>query len=369
MAEGALPGLSGTQLATDEGRAAVQRTLVALAAAVDAALAGSARPALGRVVAGVTGFGDEHRPALHAALAAALGDRIGPPAAGRPAAGAADNVLAMPDIELACRAAFPAGDGIVLMAGTGSIAACLGPDGRLQRAGGRGHLIDDAGSGHWIASRALRLVWRAEDAAPGSGQASPLGRRLAAAIGGADWPAVRAWVYGASRGDIGQLALAVAQAAGIDGDTQALALLQQAGRTLAQPVLALAARVHGAAGAPAGAWAPGSASMPRSASASASVSASASASASACAPASAQALAAGPAPAPAPAAVAAASARKCAPATPQPWHVATAGRVFDLHPAILAALRDALPTGTLLQRITEPAHHSAARLAAGAPPP
>jgi N-acetylglucosamine kinase-like BadF-type ATPase len=312
VGDGVLPGLSGTQLATDEGCRAVQHTLAALAAGIDAAVlvAGAATPAqtvrdpalapgrIHRVVAGVTGFGDEHRPAFHAALSAALGSRLAAPAHhGQHACGAAPAVQSMPDIELACRAAFPAGNGIVLMAGTGSIAACLGADGQLQRAGGRGHLIDDAGSGHWIASRALRSVWRAEDAAPGSGQAGALGRRLAATIGGGDWPAVRAWVYGASRGDIGQLALAVAEAATLDDCPQALALLQQAGRALAQPVLALHARL----------------------------------------------------------------------ALQLPLQLATAGRVFDLHPAILSALRAALPPGTALQRITEPAHHSAARLAAGAP--
>jgi hypothetical protein len=46
---------------------------------------------------------------------------------------------------------------------------------------------------------------------------------------------------------------------------------------------------------------------------------------------------------------------------PQP--VALAGRVFTLHPAVLAALREALP-GTDFNRIEEPAHHAAARLAA-----
>jgi N-acetylglucosamine kinase-like BadF-type ATPase len=336
VAEGVLPGLSGTQLATEAGRAAVRCTLAALAEAIDdaapAAAAASATQApamaprqIGRIVAGVTGFGDEHRTALHAALAAALGHRLAAPAeAAQHAAPAAPAVLSMPDIELACRAAFPAGDGIVLMAGTGSIAACLGADGQLHRAGGRGHLIDDAGSGHWIASRALRLVWRAEDVAPGSGQTSALGRRLAAAIGGGDWPAVRAWVYGASRGDIGQLALAVAEAAALDACPQALALLQQAGRALAQPVLALSARL----------------------SACPSVRPSARPQRQRAGAEHQQGM-----PTPAPAAL----------------RVATAGRVFDLHPAVLGALRDALPTGTALQRISTPAHHSAARIAAGAP--
>ncbi len=44
--------------------------------------------------------------------------------------------------------------------------------------------------------------------------------------------------------------------------------------------------------------------------------------------------------------------------------LALAGRVFDLHPAIEAALRDALPAGTPVQRPSHSPHQAAARLAA-----
>jgi N-acetylglucosamine kinase-like BadF-type ATPase len=144
-----------------------------------------------------------------------------------------DAVGLMSDIELACRAAFAPGAGAVVYAGTGSIAAFIDSAGQLHRAGGRGAIIDDAGGGHWIAREALCRVWRAEDAEPGAGAYSALGRRLFAAVGGSDWAATRAWVYGASRGEMGTLALAVAAAAE-EGDVEALALLQQAGLELAR---------------------------------------------------------------------------------------------------------------------------------------
>ena len=70
------------------------------------------------------------------------------------------------DIELACRASFAPGHGILVMAGTGSIAAHLRADSLLERAGGRDSLLDDGGSGYWIAREALRGVWRREDATP-----------------------------------------------------------------------------------------------------------------------------------------------------------------------------------------------------------
>jgi hypothetical protein len=43
--------------------------------------------------------------------------------------------------------------------------------------------------------------------------------------------------------------------------------------------------------------------------------------------------------------------------------------VFDLHPAIEQSLREALPAGSAVRRLTLPPHHAAARLAAGATTP
>jgi N-acetylglucosamine kinase-like BadF-type ATPase len=150
------------------------------------------------------------------------------------------------DIELLCRAALEQGGGIVVYAGTGSFAARLDAAGRVQRAGGRGGLIDDAGSGPWIAREALKAVWRAEDETPGSWQRSALARALFARIGGSDWDTTRAWVYGAARGrgELGTLALAVAEAAAEDADARRL--LERAGTELARLALALIRRTGAA---------------------------------------------------------------------------------------------------------------------------
>jgi len=222
--EGRAAALSGLQLDHPAGRDAVAAVLRDIAAAV-APLGGAAR-----VVAGITGFEAAQAPLLGALTAAALG--LAPAA-----------VQAMTDIELTCRAAYAPGQGVVLYAGTGSIAAFIDAHGTMHRAGGRGAVIDDAGGGHWIACRALRQVWRAEDAAPGSWQRSPLARRLFEHIGGADWAHTRHWVYsgpGAGRGEMGRLALAVAAAA--DEDPAALALLHAAGAELARLAAALRQR-------------------------------------------------------------------------------------------------------------------------------
>ena len=228
-AEGQVAGISGLQLADAAGRDSMARTMAALAADVQRLAPGRAAASM---VAGLTGFASDDGAdgTEGAALQALLAAPFGLPVA---------CVQAMSDIELACRAAFAPGQGAVLYAGTGSIAAFLAADGTLHRAGGRGAVIDDAGGGHWIAREALRLIWRAEDAAPGAGAhsvnraESALGRQVFAAVGGSAWADTRAWVYGASRGELGTLALAVAAAAR-EGNAPALALLQQAGQELAR---------------------------------------------------------------------------------------------------------------------------------------
>jgi N-acetylglucosamine kinase-like BadF-type ATPase len=53
--------------------------------------------------------------------------------------------------------------GIVVLAGTGSIAFGVAADGRSARAGGYGYLLADEGSAYWLGHQALRAVVRAGD--------------------------------------------------------------------------------------------------------------------------------------------------------------------------------------------------------------
>lgn len=227
LAAGRVPGFSATMLG-----GARQGSFDAALAALRLAVAPFGR--VGQAVGGLTGHeGSLAGPAgaLHAAVAGALGV---PP----------DRLRLCSDVELAFRGVFVPGTGVLLMAGTGSIAAHVDVDGALQRAGGRGHLLDDAGSGYWIAREALRAVWRAEDDRPGAWRDSALARALFAALGGPDWPRTRQFIGTASRGEVGALATAVAGAAR-DGDPFALALLRQAGAELARVASALLRRLPG----------------------------------------------------------------------------------------------------------------------------
>lgn len=136
------------------------------------------------------------------------------------------------DLETVFLSLFAPGEGIVVYAGTGSIAVHIDAEGLLHRAGGYGAILDDGGSGYWIAREALRHVWRTEDETPGSWHASILAQELFAQVGGSTWWHTRQFVYNAVRGDIGRLALAVGRSA--DRDPVALAILQRAGRELAR---------------------------------------------------------------------------------------------------------------------------------------
>src|SRR5712664_4220617 len=95
-------------------------------------------------------------------------------------AGVAERVEVRGDIEIALAAAFGDGPGILINAGTGSIAYARGADGRLYRAGGHGWQLGDEGGGYWLGRRALAADARARD---GLEESSTLLERLLVALG------------------------------------------------------------------------------------------------------------------------------------------------------------------------------------------
>lgn len=195
-------------------RAAVFATLAEVAAAVRA----QAMP--DRVVAGVTGLstGDDVARQLGEAIAARL-------------AIAPERVRVLDDMHIAYRGAFVPGEGILVYAGTGSIAYHLTADGRVERAGGHGFMIDDAGGGFWIGARALRQVLRSRED-PGSPPSGALAQLIYRATGGPDWPAIRSFVYGGGRAAVASLAPAVGEAVARD-DLDAVDIVNAAGSELA----------------------------------------------------------------------------------------------------------------------------------------
>ena len=92
------------------------------------------------------------------------------------------------DMEIALQATLGYDPGIVVIAGTGSIAYGRDARGRTARAGGWGFAISDEGSAHWIGREAVAAVLRAADQRPKLGgedigtveSMSPLVRELKA---------------------------------------------------------------------------------------------------------------------------------------------------------------------------------------------
>jgi len=222
VAEGGVGGMSATQMGDDAGRTSVRAVFATLA---EQALA-AGRPVA--VCAGLTGFdGAAGLPAQW--LAELL--NVAPAA-----------VTVRSDIEIAYFDAFAPGEGYLVYAGTGSIAAWIAADGQFHRAGGRGVTLDDGGGGFWIAREAMRYIWRREDEEPGAWRRSAMARAVFDHVGGSDWACSRQFMYGQERGAIGRLALAVAASA--DADPVARGILEEAGRELARIALALVRR-HG----------------------------------------------------------------------------------------------------------------------------
>jgi N-acetylglucosamine kinase-like BadF-type ATPase len=218
VAQGEAAGLSALSMGTPAGRDRIAAAFVEIANDVLA----TGRPV--NVVAGMTGFEEGVEEEL---LATLVGAPLALPAAA---------VSLRGDMDIAYLDVFAPGEGYLVYAGTGSVGAFIDDAGTRHRIGGYGGILDDGGSGFWIAVSALRHIWRTEDEHPGSYRDSPMAREIFARIGGSAWADSRQFVYGApiaeNRGTIGRLAVAVAAAA--EGDPVARRILAAAGEELAR---------------------------------------------------------------------------------------------------------------------------------------
>lgn len=208
---------AGVELARGEGPGAVahagEPTVAAGAVAAvcreAAAGAGETLP-VDVIWAGVTGAG---REASRAAVETEL-----------TRAGVARAVHVGTDVEAAFHDAFANGPGVLLVAGTGSIAYGRAEDGREGRAGGWGHLFGDEGSAYAIGIEALRRVARATD---GRGPGTALVEGVLGHLGLASVDDVVTWMGDASKGAVAALATVVADV-GAAGDTAAGEILARA---------------------------------------------------------------------------------------------------------------------------------------------
>jgi glucosamine kinase len=155
------------------------------------------------------------------------------------AAEVAGAVRIVSDGEIALHGAFGGGAGVLLIAGTGSVAYGRGPDGRVARCGGWGMIVGDEGSGFAIGRAALAASLRAVD---GRGPPTVLLERLLHLLK-LDGPrGIPPWAGRADKAKVAALATHVIAAAE-EGDTVARDLLRHEAADLAVHAEALADRL------------------------------------------------------------------------------------------------------------------------------
>src|SRR6185312_5030233 len=106
------------------------------------------------IVVGIDAGGSKTRVLVASLAGEQIADIVGPGAA-MSRMEIADEVVVETDASIALADAFGDRSGVILIAGTGSIAFGRSPAGMLARCGGWGFTFGDEGSGAWIGRRAL----------------------------------------------------------------------------------------------------------------------------------------------------------------------------------------------------------------------
>lgn len=162
------------------------------------------------------------------------------------AAGIEKRPVIIGDHQAALYGAHGKGEGMILIAGTGSICYGLNHQGREARAGGFGHLIDDEGSGYALGRDVLSAVVQAED-----GRKAPTCMRQAVLeqLGLSSIPELIQYVYSPQTGKKEIAALAPIVMKGLEaGEEAAAEILQKAAGHLAELVFPVAKKLSAEAG-------------------------------------------------------------------------------------------------------------------------
>jgi N-acetylglucosamine kinase-like BadF-type ATPase len=144
------------------------------------------------------------------------------------------NSTVVSDIELAYRANFADGDGILLYAGTGSVAYAIDENAAVHQIGGWGYLLGDEGAGYWIGKEAIRVALFHIESKKQI-EVSSLSGQILEKINAHDWSTVKSFVYSQDRSAIAALSKVV-DAAASAGDNDAINILHKAAGHLANLV-------------------------------------------------------------------------------------------------------------------------------------
>jgi N-acetylmuramic acid 6-phosphate etherase len=136
-------------------------------------------------------------------------------------------------------AALDHGDGIVVNAGSGS--SVTGRRGeRIERAGGWGHILGDAGGGYSLSIQALRLILREHDLHRGEIR---FAAKILHALSLNNLDELVRWVQTADKMDIAMLAPVVFEAAN-EGDARMMEIIEEGARVLCEYTEAVASGLH-----------------------------------------------------------------------------------------------------------------------------
>jgi len=136
-------------------------------------------------------------------------------------------------------AALDCGDGIVVNAGSGSSVTGRRGD-RIERAGGWGHILGDAGGGYSLSMRALRLILREHDLHRAE---MDFTAKILHALSLNNFDELVRWVQTADKMDIAMLAPVVFEACAA-GDARMMEIIEEGARVLCEYTEAVADRLH-----------------------------------------------------------------------------------------------------------------------------
>lgn len=143
-------------------------------------------------------------------------------------------ILVTTDAELARAAAFGGEQGVLVIAGTGSMAISRDATGTLRRVGGLGWRMGDQGSAYWLSSRALEAVGAMHDHL---GPSTRLAEALSAAVKVPGLAALVRWSTTASPAEVAALGPVVVHCAD-QGDAVAAEMVNHAVEWLARIAVA-----------------------------------------------------------------------------------------------------------------------------------
>jgi N-acetylmuramic acid 6-phosphate etherase len=136
-------------------------------------------------------------------------------------------------------AALDRGDGIVVNAGSGSSVTGRRGD-RIERAGGWGHILGDAGGGYSLSMQALRLILREHDL---HRTQMDFTAKILHALSLNSFDELVRWVQTADKMDIATLAPVVFEV-GAAGDARMMEIIEEGARVLCEYTEAVADRLH-----------------------------------------------------------------------------------------------------------------------------